>query len=79
MSKTVYAAMYSDCTYESALSPISLHESFGGAAAALEKHKAERKADHADVYRDDEDPPKWSDEKGTFAEHWEVVAFEVKP
>lgn len=79
MNKTIYAAMYSDCTYESALAPISLHETFSGAVAALEQHKAERKAEHHEVFAEDLETCPWSDEKGSISERWEVIAFEVKP
>lgn len=85
----VYAAMWTDCIHESALSPLSLHATHSGAVEAIERHKAEMQHQYNhpfdglddDLAREHEklvkDHP-WSDENGDGFNRWEVVAFEVK-
>jgi hypothetical protein len=90
MSKTVYAALYSDCYHESALGILSIHESKAGALAAVEDHKAREKANYeaeyksGDVKKDEwikehQKAYPWSDKHGTGSQLWEVWELEVKP
>lgn len=70
----VYAAMYSDCIFESGLSPLSLHRTEQGARNALAKFLREEREDHNRI--NDYDPDQMVIR---FGEHsgWRVAEIEV--
>lgn len=88
--QTVYAFRYSSCTHEEAMCVVSLHSKHSDAVAALEAHKAERKADWNGVYYSGDDDAEtaayrnewaeqhpWTDERGGGAERWDTCAMQV--
>jgi len=88
--QTVYAFRYSSCTHEEAMCVVSLHSKHSDAVAALEAHKAERKAEWNGVYYSGDDDAEtaayrnewaeqhpWTDERGGGAECWDTCAMQV--
>lgn len=90
MTQIIYAAMFTDCIYESALSPISLHSTHSGAVKAIEAHRNKHRDEYTgrldgldeDMKRQLEEWAKkhpWSPDSGDGFCRWEVMAFEVDP
>ena len=78
----VYAAEYCSCIHEAGFSTISLHQSLQMAQAAVEIHRAERRAEWGRTAI--EEPAHtarfpWSDERGWGFEAWSVTEMEVLP
>ena len=55
MTDKVYEFWYNECIYESSNSSISLHRTKKGAEMAMEFHKEQKRKEHEESYKDEED------------------------
>ena len=55
MTDKVYEFWYNDCIYESAAGCISLHRTKKGAEMSMEFHKEQKRKEHEELYKDEED------------------------